>query len=101
MCLAQVGKVELPLKVQLCLLYSVLRTDAEPDRVHGRQEDKGHDGSPQRPANQRIGERSPEDRMSERNERQDRRQRGQQNRAARCTVASTTAWNGSSPACWL
>ncbi len=36
---------------------------------------------PQRPANQRIGERSPEDRMSERNERRDRRQRGQQNRA--------------------
>ncbi len=43
------GKVELPLKVQLCLLYRVLRADAEPDRVHGRQEDKGHDGSPSVP----------------------------------------------------
>ncbi len=56
---------------------------------------------PQRPANQRIGERSPEDRMSERNERQDRRQRGQQNRAGALHRRLHHRVERIEPACWL
>lgn len=53
------------------------RPDLEPDGIHGRQEHQRQDCSCQRAANQCVGQRSPEHRMGERDERKNRRQRRQ------------------------
>src|SRR3954468_21979966 len=55
--------------------------DLEPDGIQSRQEDEREDGPAERSADQRVGQRSPENRLSERNECQHRGKRRQHDRA--------------------
>src|SRR3954468_22344712 len=54
--------------------------DLEPDGIQSRQEDEREDGPAERSADQRVRQRSPENRVSERNECQHRSKRGQNHR---------------------